>query len=263
MTWVDLLLLLILAGGITTFGRKRLRKHNPVYKGIERDFASHCALSIEESPLLQLSTTPEGATPRYLVVDTETIRYLHDTLDETQLSAIDTPLLASLSWLLLDEELRVVRSEDHLLLSGVPITSEATDYHQLTTEFVAGHGEPPQAVLELFLRDLETTQMIVGHSLAFHLAVLAHDLQHYQLPSESLRSKRRFCTMRQGINYLISHYQADPLQTRISLETLYSKLLWGRENIEIIYQLKSRHDVVLATHCFIKLYKDPTSAADS
>ena len=42
----------------------------------------------------RLSTAREGATPRYLVVDTETIRYLHDTLDETQLSAIDTPLLA-------------------------------------------------------------------------------------------------------------------------------------------------------------------------
>ena len=260
MTWVDLLLLLILACGITTFGRRRLRKHNPVYKGVERDFASHCALSIEESPLLQLGSAPDGTTPRYLVVDTETVCYLHDTLDKTQLASIDTPLLASLSWLLLDEELRVVRSEDHLLLSGVPITNEATDYHQLTTEFVAGHGEAPQAVLELFLRDLESVQMLVGHSLAFHLAVLAHDLQHYQLPSESLWSRRQFCTMRQGINYLISHYQADPLQTRISLESLYSKLLWGREELEIIYQLKSRHDVVLATHCFIKLYRDPTTA---
>ena len=260
MTWVDLLLLLILACGITTFGRKRLRKHNPVYKGVERDFASHCALSIEESPLLQLGSAPDGATPRYLVIDTETVCYLHDTLDKTQLASIDTPLLASLSWLLLDDELRVVRSEDHLLLSGVPITSEATDYHQLTTEFVAGHGEAPQAVLELFLRDLESVQMLVGHSLAFHLAILAHDLQHYQLPSESLWSRRQFCTMRQGINYLISHYQADPLQTRISLESLYSKLLWGREELEIIYQLKSRHDVVLATHCFIKLYRDPTTA---
>ena len=260
MTWVDLLLLLILACGITTFGRRRLRKHNPVYKGVERGFASHCALSIEESPLLQLGSAPDGATPRYLVVDTETVCYLHDTLDKTQLSSIDTPLLASLSWLLLDEELRVVRSEDHLLLSGIPITSEATDYHQLTTEFVAGHGEAPQAVLELFLRDLESVHMLVGHSLAFHLAILAHDLQHYQLPSESLWSRRQFCTMRQGINYLISHYQADPLQTRISLESLYSKLLWGREELEIIYQLKSRHDVVLATHCFIKLYRDPTTA---
>ena len=260
MTWVDLLLLLILACGITTFGRRRLRKHNPVYKGVERDFASHCALSIEESPLLQLGSAPDGATPRYLVVDTETVCYLHDTLDKTQLTSINTPLLASLSWLLLDDELRVVRSEDHLLLSGVPITSEATDYHQLTTEFVAGHGEAPQAVLELFLRDLESVQMLVGHSLAFHLAVLAHDLQHYQLPSDSLWSRRQFCTMRQGINYLISHYQADPLQTRISLESLYSKLLWGREELEIIYQLKSRHDVVLATHCFIKLYRDPTTA---
>lgn len=260
MTWVDLLLLLILACGITTFGRRRLRKHNPVYKGVERDFASHCALSIEESPLLQLGSAPDGTTPRYLVVDTETVCYLHDTLDKTQLTSIDTPLLASLSWLLLDDELRVVRSEDHLLLSGVPITNEATDYHQLTTEFVAGHGEAPQAVLELFLRDLESVQMLVGHSLAFHLAILAHDLQHYQLPSESLWSRRQFCTMRQGINYLISHYQADPLQTRISLESLYSKLLWGREELEIIYQLKSRHDVVLATHCFIKLYRDPTTA---
>ena len=260
MTWVDLLLLLILACGITTFGRRRLRKHNPVYKGVERDFASHCALSIEESPLLQLGSAPDGATPRYLVIDTETVCYLHDTLDKTQLASIDTPLLASLSWLLLDDELRVVRSEDHLLLSGAPITNEATDYHQLTTEFVAGHGEAPQAVLELFLRDLESVQMIVGHSLAFHLAVLAHDLQHYQLPNESLGARRQFCTMRQGINYLISHYQADPLQTRISLESLYSKLLWGREELEIIYQLKSRHDVVLATHCFIKLYRDPTTA---
>ena len=260
MTWVDLLLLLILACGITTFGRRRLRKHNPVYKGVERDFASHCALSIEESPLLQLGSAPDGATPHYLVVDTETVCYLHDTLDKTQLTSIDTPLLASLSWLLLDEELRVVRSEDHLLLSGIPITSEATDYHQLTTEFVAGHGEAPQAVLELFLRDLESVQMLVGHSLAFHLAVLAHDLQHYQLPCESLGARRQFCTMRQGINFLISHYQADPLQTRISLESLYSKLLWGREELEIIYQLKSRHDVVLATHCFIKLYRDPTTA---
>ena len=250
MTWVDLLLLLILACGITTFGRRRLRKHNPVYKGVERDFASHCALSIEESPLLQLGSAPDSATPRYLVVDTETVCYLHDTLDKTQLASIDTPLLASLSWLLLDEELRVVRSEDHLLLSGVPITSEATDYHQLTTEFVAGHGEAPQAVLELFLRDLESVQMLVGHSLAFHLAILAHDLQHYQLPSESLWSRRQFCTMRQGINFLISHYQADPLQTRISLESLYSKLLWGREELEIIYQLKSRHDVVLLVRIF-------------
>ena len=153
-----------------------------------------------------------------------------------------------------------MRSEDHLLLSGIPITSEATDYHQLTTEFVAGHGEAPQAVLELFLRDLESVQMLVGHSLAFHLAILAHDLQHYQLPCESLGARRQFCTMSQGINYLISHYQADPLQTRISLESLYSKLLWGREELEIIYQLKSRHDVVLATHCFIKLYRDPTTA---
>ena len=260
MTWVDLLLLLILACGITTFGRRRLRKHNPVYKGVERDFASHCALSIEESPLLQLGSAPDGATPRYLVIDTETVCYLHDTLDKTQLTSIDTPLLASLSWLLLDDELRVVRSEDHLLLSGIPITSEATDYHQLTTEFVAGHGEAPQAVLELFLRDLESVQMLVGHSLAFHLAVLAHDLQHYQLPCESLGARRQFCTMRQGINYLISHYQADSLQTRISLESLYSKLLWGREELETIYQLKSRHDVVLATHCFIKLYRDPTTA---
>ena len=260
MTWVDLLLLLILACGITTFGRRRLRKHNPVYKGVERDFASHCVLSIEESPLLQLGSAPAGARPRYLVVDTETVCYLHDTLDKEKFASIGTPLLASLSWLLLDEELRVVRSEDHLLLSGVPITSEATDYHQLTTEFVAGHGEPPQAVLELFLRDLESVQMLVGHSLAFHLAVLAHDLQHYQLPCESLGARRQFCTMRQGINYLISHYQADPLQTRISLESLYSKLLWGREELEIIYQLKSRHDVVLATHCFIKLYRDPTTA---
>ena len=260
MTWVDLLLLLILACGITTFGRKRLRKHNPVYKGLERDFASHCVLSIEESPLLRLDSAPAGATPRYLVLDTETVCYLHDTLDKEKFASIDTPLLASLSWLLLDEALRVVRSEDHLLLSGVPITSEATDYHQLTTEFVAGHGEAPQAVLELFLRDLESVQMIVGHSLAFHLAVLAHDLQHYQLPNESLGSRRQFCTMRQGINYLISHYQADPLQTRISLESLYSKLLWGREELEIIYQLKSRHDVVLATHCFIKLYRDQPTA---
>ena len=261
MTWVDLLLLLILACGITTFGRKRLRKHNPVYKGLERDFASHCVLSIEESPLLQLGSAPAGATPRYLVLDTETVCYLHDTRDKEKFTSIDTPLLASLSWLLLDEELRVVRSEDHLLLSGVPITSEATDYHQLTTEFVAGHGEAPQAVLELFLRDLESVQMLVGHSLAFHLAILAHDLQHYQLPSESLWSRRQFCTMRQGINYLISHYQADPLQTHISLESLYGKLLWDREGLEIIYQLKSRHDVVLATHCFIKLYRDQPTAA--
>lgn len=256
MTWVDLLLLLILACGLVAFGRKRLRKHNPVYRGLDRDFATHCALSIEESPLLQLSLADEGAEPRYLVLDTETVCYLHDTARRESLEAIGTPLLASLSWILLDNNLRVVRSEEHLLLTGVPISSEATDYHQLTTEFVAGHGEEPQSVLRRLLDDLASVQMIVGHSLAFHLSVLEHDLAWYHLPSSALEGKRRFCTMRQGINYLINRYQADPRRERISLNELYSRLLWDREALQVIYQLKSRHDVILATHCFIKLYRE-------
>ena len=61
MTWVDLFLLFILACGVVAFSRKCLRKYTPIYKGIDRDFASHCALSIEESPLLQIQTAPEGA----------------------------------------------------------------------------------------------------------------------------------------------------------------------------------------------------------
>lgn len=254
MTWVDLFLLFILACGVVAFSRKCLRKYTPIYKGIDRDFASHCALSIEESPLLQIQTAPEGALAHYLVLDTETVCYLHDTVSCNSIASIQTPLLVSLSWLLLDEQLRMVRREDHLLLTGVPISNEATDYHQLTIEYVSGHGEDPKSVLQLFLSDLEPVQMIIGHHLAFHLSVLEHDLTWYKLPSRALCLKRKFCTMHQGISYLISQYQADPHQTLINLESLYSKLFWDRDLVPIVYQLKSRHDVILATHCFIRLY---------
>lgn len=252
ISWVDFLLLFIFVWGLYRVGLRRARRYGAVYKGSDQDFAPHCALSIEESPLLRLRPAPEGAEAHSLVFDTESVQYLPTSNFRPLFEAVSSPLLVSLSWILLDAEGRAIRHEDHILRTGELISMEATDYHGLTNDYVAGHGEPPQEVLREFLSDLSEVHTIVAHHLQFHLAMLLHDLPIYGLPTEALRAKSRFCTMRQGLAYEAQQYAANVTASYRSLSRLYGELRWGRE-VEIVYSLKSRRDVILATHCYNQL----------
>ena len=83
---------------------------------------------------------------------------------------------------------------------GFTIPEESSRVHGITTEIANRDGSPLKTVIEDFIFDLETVDMIVGHNVEFDKKIVGAELLRCNIQSKSL-GKRTVCTMKSSTNY--------------------------------------------------------------
>lgn len=259
ITLTDLVLLGLMTAAIVYWlGERFFSSHPPVYKGSDPDFSPQSALKIGVSPLLKLASATEAEPqPAFLVFDTETVSMI--PAHEKGLKPTHTPEAVALSWILLTEQGRVIKTQSFVILGTEPISTPAVEYHGITDKIRATKGLPPGDVYGKFLQDAQRASCWVAHSALFHREVVLQDLVRNKLPGASeLQNKPLLCTMQMGGDYLAQRGKWNP-EVRISLIALYGLLYLGRIHSHFLSSSKSLQDVTLAALCLAFLqreYKD-------
>lgn len=250
MTWVDLILLFILAFVLYWIGAKVFIRKHVIYKGKDWDFTPSCALSIESSPLLQMSLAAPSDLPYFLILDTETTTLV------ASLRASDGsyPPVVCLSWRLLSREGKVIETQSFVLLRDEDVSWDAEEVHGISTEMMLGLGLDPVEIYKKFFAAVRRATVCVAHSADFHRNVILQDLERFQIDSSSLVSKPFLCTMHNGARYLVMKEKWAE-NVRISLTTLYSLLYLNRTHQEIVYKNKSLRDITLCSFCLVYLQR--------
>lgn len=110
------------------------------------------------------------------------------------------PRLVQLSWIVANGQ-QIVRTEDHIVRPvGFVIPADAASVHGITQERALAEGEDLQSVLQLFARDLEDSQCVVGHNVDFDVNVAGAEFYRndYENPFEHIS---RLDTMKSSVEY--------------------------------------------------------------
>jgi len=157
-------------------------------------------LKKEENKVLDLGFS-ESATgfKHFLVFDTETTGLpIERDGDPNDIS--NWPRVIQLSWIILDSDFDLVKTENHFINPQELIPDDAIKIHGITNEYIQENGKSYEEVLELFLEDLETTQILVAHNLDFDVPIIDAELLRLG-KKRRLHRKRKLCTQRYGIGY--------------------------------------------------------------
>lgn len=233
MRLLDLGLLALIVVALYWVTTKRRRRHivdeiHPMLPG--------ASIDLDHSQLFRFPKATRGAKPHYIVFDTETSHCVSDEAPEAVCGE-----LVALGWILLDQDMRLISEERHLLTSSA-VTPEAMLVHGYTGERLSREGEPAKSVLEQFRQAYERCEVGVAHCAAFHLRQIATALKHAGLPP--LANRPVLCTEEIGLARL---YNTTTDRAHIALEQLYSALYFAGERINFRYSDKCRHDLLLVT----------------
>ena len=144
----------------------------------------------------------------YLCFDLETNGLLaHKNVDFTHLRFFRECRLVSIAYILLDDDLEVVREGYHIAKpDGYTISRESTRIHGIEHDYAINHGQDIRKILDIVLdlfREFNITHL-VGHNVSFDYTVLQSELFRYKGKEANaiLREKELFCTMRTGQDLL-------------------------------------------------------------
>ena len=108
----------------------------------------------------------------YLFFDTETTGLPRD-YNASYYDVENWPRLLQLSWIICDESKNIIKQENHIIQpDGFSIPEESVNIHGFSTEYLQEEGEDLNYVLDLFKKDLNRVNYIVGHNIDFDKNVI-------------------------------------------------------------------------------------------
>jgi DNA polymerase III epsilon subunit-like protein len=141
---------------------------------------------------------------KIIIFDTETTG-LPESYNTSILETTKWPYIVQISWMVYDTDLNeVVTYQDHIINCSVNIPEESSKIHGITNSCSKRKGIPIEKAMDLFDRDLNTSDMVVAHNISF-------DKRVYMV--EAIRNKRRqyftvngvrkteYCTMKENVDF--------------------------------------------------------------
>lgn len=111
------------------------------------------------------------------------------------------PRLVQLSWLVTDTDGNLLKSGNHIIRPvGFEIPEEASNVHGITQHRALAEGEDLEEVIDAFMTDAESTDLIVGHNINFDIHVVGAELCRLGR-EDSLRHRHYECTMRSSTSF--------------------------------------------------------------
>lgn len=136
----------------------------------------------------------------YLFFDTETTGVPKDY--KAPASDINNwPRLVQLGYLLYDNDCNLVAFGDHIIKpKGFDIPVESSKIHGITTEKAIRVGKSLRAVLEEFKIQIDKSEYIVAHNMAFDEKIIGAEFLRSNFPN-IIEAKERICTMAATIDF--------------------------------------------------------------
>lgn len=127
-----------------------------------------------------------------LFVDTETTGLPKSSPDDRE----KWPRVVQLAWAIYDTDGNRESLESHIIYpTDFTIPHETARIHKITTERAKKEGISLHKVLPLFNADLERSDTVIAHNLAFDLPIIRTEFLRHTIPT-NLSDKQTFCTMK-------------------------------------------------------------------
>lgn len=160
------------------------------------------------------------------------------------------PRLVQLSWIVAADTGKIIKKQNYIVRpNGFTIPVNASRLHGITTEKASKDGVYLQEIIDLFLRDLQDCNLIVGHNIEFDKKIVGAELLRLGL-NNPLNIKKSYCTMEGSTNYCkIPGYNGRYKYPK--LQELYRKL-FGR-NFDDAHN--SAADTQATMECYFEMKK--------
>ncbi len=144
----------------------------------------------------------------YLIFDTETTGIPRNkTAPITDLD--NWPRLVQIAWQLHDGKGKLISQHCYIVKpNGFDIPFKAEQVHGISTKRAIEEGHDLKKVLDIFVRDLENTRVLVGHNIEFDINIIGAELIRESLETEKFLSLEKvdtglasteFCQLKGGI----------------------------------------------------------------
>ena len=187
--------------------------------------------------------------PYYLFFDTETNGLPLDYSAPIN-NLINWPRVLQLSWIVTDDRGGLISVNDYIIRpEGFTINESAISIHKITLSKAIAEGEDIKTVLNSFISDVKSTEMIVGHNVEFDMKVVGAELLRNGY-NDIFVGKRYFCTMKNTVEYCCIPRGNGRLKYP-KLQELYS-IIFGKEFDDAHNSL---NDIKATVNCFFELKK--------
>ena len=136
----------------------------------------------------------------YLFFNTETAGLPRDYYAPT-CDSMNWPRLVQLSWVTTDDCCNMLSQHAFIIYPDrFTIPFDTAKQLGITTDIAKEKGKPLEEVIEKFMEDFETAQIIVGHNIAFDKKIVGAELVRLG-QNDIMDSKESLCTMEASTNY--------------------------------------------------------------
>ncbi len=137
----------------------------------------------------------------YLIFDTETTGVPHNkTAPVTDLE--NWPRVVQMAWQLHDAQGKLIRQHNALIKPiGFDIPFKAEQIHGISTQRAMEEGKELEAVLALFLADMDAAGFLVGHNIEFDLPILAAEMVRLGQDPQRILAKSKIDTALVAIEF--------------------------------------------------------------
>jgi len=195
--------------------------------------------------------------PYYMVFDVETTGLLPEFIDFGR----DVQYLSDIvqiSWILLDSDFTVIKSEDYLIKQSKPVPKSAYNIHKIDKAKSIQLGVEPEIALNAFVEDFRNAKVIVAHNARFDILMVQSQLLKNNI-NVSLKKKPVYCTMLNTIDYC----QIDKKNNYTGykwpkLKELFAKVFFDSslKKVFIPNSHNSLTDTIVAAKCFQTLKEE-------
>lgn len=167
------------------------------------------------------------------------------------LNKYDTARVVSISWILADENGKLVKQAYHIVRPLdfiIDNNSKAVEIHGITQEIAEEKGIPWHKMYDEFIEDIHKCHTLVAHNIQFDVSVMLSEMFRYNKQDgiTAFLSKRRLCTMRMGKKAMVA--KKNP-----KLSELYTFFF----NEEMQNAHDASYDTLYCQQCFEKMLEMP------
>jgi restriction system protein len=196
-------------------------------------------------------------TGKYLVFDIETTGLpinRHAPPDDFK----NWPYVIQITWLLFDDEHKLIEHSDCYLKQPVVIPADATNIHGITTAMMLEQGIEPSNVYANFKKAIDNTEYLISHNIDFDIPIVHCDFLRNGMQWD-FPNNRMFCTMKTGTNFC-KIPQRNGEYKWPTLTELYQKCFYPGYSMRIYPDATSTSnlhnaniDAAMTAQCFFKL----------
>jgi DNA polymerase III epsilon subunit-like protein len=208
---------------------------------------------------------------RIIVFDTETTG-----LPKTKFINPDTlnkwPHIVQLSYVIYDTDLNeIVEVNDYIIKmnENVIIPEDSINIHKITNEISQEKGLKIDIILNKFIKDLNSTDMLVGHNILFDINMVKVELLRLIYEKDLQKSEKSMKSYKDNL-YLLTNYKNIYCTLKESIELCNIKTLdkYGKEYLKYpkLIELHNKlfntnpnnlhnalNDILVTLRCFMKL----------